>query len=134
MSLFSSSFHSSVKMPLNSLSAENRPPPPPSSTPNLAIFDARLKKIGVDTPGPGLAPAFVTRTSLHVIYTARRSSLASISSRGDLCNLFPMQVQRLLLTCSRHIHSTVRTAMALRFDGRVALVTGAGGGTRRLGN
>ena len=39
-----------------------------------------------------------------------------------------MQVQRLLLTCSRRIHASVRTAMTLRFDGRVALVTGAGGG------
>lgn len=39
-----------------------------------------------------------------------------------------MQVQRFLFACSRRIHSSVRAAMALRFDGRVALITGAGGG------
>ena len=39
-----------------------------------------------------------------------------------------MHFPRLLLTSSRGIHSAVKTAMALRFDGRVALVTGAGGG------
>ena len=65
--------------------------------------------------------------NIYAAYCAARAQLGLIDP-AQRVTFGPMQVQRLLLTCSRHFHASVRTAMTLRFDGRVALVTGAGGG------
>ena len=71
--------------------------------------------------------AYIFNIYAAAAYCAARAQLGLIDP-AQRVTFGPMQVQRLLLTCSRHFHASVRTAMTLRFDGRVALVTGAGGG------
>ena len=71
----------------------------------------------------------ITRV-VHGVVLAVSQSGSRIYNGYDLpfVAIYNMTVQRIFLTCSRRFHSTVQTAMALRYDGRVALVTGAGGG------